>query len=404
MVCSGAGTKLLGGSSLTSGLSDFVSSVGTSIANYAAGALSSAVGSTVASTATNLALNAAGPGIYGVETAGQFAAGVGVTEASAAGITGAATDAAVSAAASGAGAAGTEAAATAAIGTATSTIAYALPVIGAGISVVTDLIQGNYRGAGLVAGGALVGSVFGPVGTAVGAAVGALVDAFLPNHPKNPYQDTEVNVANGHLVSGKTVSQLENTDAAQNSVDEFGRQLDDYMSKVGIVITNADSTIGHVGDHIKGLTQVDNVGALFKDLNFANDPNDTSNFGVAKGALVGMNFNSIGDLNTELAKIAAFSDSMSALGIKLNSVGTDLTNISVASVSLTGALQDQAAATNADGTSLKAARPTTPARRRTSCALPFRTTCRASRSPTWTRCRPRSTRSTSSSTAPFQGC
>ena len=44
--------------------------------------------------------------------------------------------------------------------------------------------------------------------------------------------------------------------AAQNSVDEFGRQLDDYMSKVGIVITNADSTIGHVGDHIKGLTEV----------------------------------------------------------------------------------------------------------------------------------------------------
>ena len=50
--------------------------------------------------------------------------------------------------------------------------------------------------------------------------------------------------------------------------------------------------------------------------------------------------------------MAAFSDSMSALGIKLNSVGTDLTNISIASVSLTGALEDQTAATNADGTTL----------------------------------------------------
>ena len=354
----GVGSKLLGGSSLTSGLSNFVSSIGNTIANYAAGALSNLVGSTVASTATNLALNAAGPGIYGVETAGQFAAGVGVTEVFAAGLTGAATDAAVSAAASGAGAAGTEAAATAAIGTATSTIATALPLIGAGITVVSDLIQGNYRGAGLVAGGTAVGAAIGSIvpgiGTAIGAAVGAvvggLIDAVFPQHPKNPYQDTEVDVVGGHVRSGKVVSQLENSDAAQASVDEFGKQLDDYMSKVGIVITNADSTIGHVGDHIKGLTQVDNVGALFKTLNFANDPNDTSNFGVAKGALVGMNFNSIGDLNTELAKIAAFSDSMSALGIKLNSVGTDLTNISVASVSLTGALQEQAAATSADGT------------------------------------------------------
>ncbi len=268
-------------------------------------------------------------------------------------------------AAGGAAAAGGVGASTGAIGAAVQTIAEALPYIGAAIAVITDLATGNLRGAAIVAGAALAGAaigtwVFPGIGTAAGAAIGAVVggfvDAFFPQHPKNPYQDTQVDIVGGRIVAGRQVSQIETTDAASASVTQFGEQLGTYLDKVGVRITNADGLLGHVGQNITGLEQFDSVAKLFDRLRFDRDPNDTTNFGIAKGAVAGRQFADIGALNAALFQAAKFADGMDQLGIKLAAVGSDLTNISIASVSLTGALNEQAGvAVNADGTIADAA-------------------------------------------------
>ena len=266
--------------------------------------------------------------------------------------------AAVSGAASAAGEA-----AIGAIGAAVNTISTALPFIGTAITVIADLAQGNYRGAALVAVGAAIGTAILPgIGTAVGAFIGGLVDTFLPNHPKHPYQDTEVDIQNGHLVAAKQVSQIESSADAAASVDAFGAQLDQFMAAAGLKLTNLDSAIGHVGEGITGLTQVTSVDKLFNKLQFANVDSDTSNFGVAKGALVDMRFNSTQELSDELLKIARFADGMDHLGFKLQSVGKDLTDITIASVSLTGALDAAGNAVNADGTTPSDAKVADPLR------------------------------------------
>ena len=284
-------------------------------------------------------------GLAGATTIGEVA-GVAGDAAAAAGVSGAAAASATTAAS----VVGGETVATGTLGAAASTIAEAVPYIGAAVSIITDLATGNLRGAAIVATttavGAVVGSVIPGIGTAIGAGVGAtvgvLIDTFFPQHPKNPYQATDVDVdSSGHIVAGRSVSQLESTDAAQQEINDFGDQLGQYLDAVKVDIVNRGN-LGNVGSNIKGLTQVDDVTDLFPNLRFTNDPSDTGNFGIAKqGDLADASFANVGALNDELTKVAKFSDGLDQLGIKLYSVGKGLTDITIASVSLTGALDAQ---------------------------------------------------------------
>ncbi len=235
------------------------------------------------------------------------------------------------------------------VGTAINTITQALPYIGAAVSIVTDLVSGNYRGAAIVATttavGAIVGSIVPGIGTAIGAGIGATVgvlyDTFFPGHKKNPYQDTELDVVDGRLQRGKQVNQLEKLDLASAQVRNFADGLNKYMDVVGIKLSNANGVIAHVGNGIKGLTQIDDVGKAFKDLRFDTDPNAadaSSNFGIARHAISDTSFADPDALNGALLKVAGFADAMDSLGFHLASVGKDLTSISIASVDLTDAL------------------------------------------------------------------
>jgi hypothetical protein len=226
------------------------------------------------------------------------------------------------------------------IGSAVSTIAQALPYIGVAVSIISDLASGNFRGAGFVAGGAAVGAAIGTVipviGTAVGAAVGAVVgglaDTFFPAHPLHPFDATAVDVQDGQLAVGKSVHQA----IANNSLTEaqnFITGVNTFMSKAGLILENGNGQLGAIGQGIAGMVGlVTDPNKLLAELRFENDPNDTSQFGVAKNALRGMSFPNAQALSDELAKIAGFADATAALGIKLASVGQNITNIQVASV------------------------------------------------------------------------
>ena len=292
-------------------ISNSGATLGATIGNYAAQTAISVFGNGMA--ATNIANAALGAGVYGP-----------------------ATPAAVAAASTASGL-GFSAETAAAITSATSTVVAALPYIGAAISVVTNIAQGNWRGAALVAAGAIVGTLILPgIGTAIGAAVGGLVDAFLPNHPKNPYESLDVRVQSGRIVAGAQVDQLQSSDSNAIGVNSYGAQFAKFLDAVGVRITNQDMSIGNIGMGIKGLNQVDSVEKLFAQLTFSDSSRDGSNFSVAKGALDGMRFASSDALVKELQKIAGFSDSMSTLGVKLESVGVDLQGIRIASVAQDG--------------------------------------------------------------------
>ena len=289
-------------------LSNGGATVGATIGNYAASAALAVFSNGME--ATNIANAALGAGVYGP-----------------------ATPAAVAAASTASGL-GFSAETSAAITSATSTVLQALPYIGAAITVVTNIAQGNWRGAALVAGGAIIGTIIAPgIGTAIGAAVGGLIDAFLPSHPKNPYQSTDVVIRGGQIAAGKQVSQLEDDKPTAQGVNDYGAALGRFLDAVGVQIANPDGfSLGNVGRGIKGMNQVDDPEKLFAQLLFKNNPNDTSNFGIAKGALDGMRFAGSQDLVTELQKIAGFADSMTALGVRLESVGADLQGIRVGGV------------------------------------------------------------------------
>lgn len=224
------------------------------------------------------------------------------------------------------------------IASASSQIADALPYIGAAVSVVTSLVSGDYRGAAITGGlaltGAAIGSIIGSpgVGTAIGAAVGSLISAILPNHPKHPFEDVELNIADGHLATGKSDGQLSDVDSLVNGTKGYVTSINTYLDSVGVRILNADGNLGRIGQGITGLSQTLDPNTLFSKLRFDNDPRDTSNFGVAKGALNGLTFDNPQQLSDELAKIAGFADAASAIGIQLKVVGKDLTLIQVAGV------------------------------------------------------------------------
>jgi CHAD domain-containing protein len=222
-----------------------------------------------------------------------------------------------------------------AVASAASTVAEALPYIGAVVSIGTSLLNGNYIQAGATAAGAAIGTVILPgIGTAIGATLGNLVGGLFGGHAKNSYQGTQVMVENGQVVSGQTASQVQSSDEAVQSINDFGTSLNTYMNAVGIKLTNLDSLLGVVGQGINGLTEYSSVAdpAIFSKLQFDRNTSDTSNFGVAKGALSGMSFNTVGDLNNELLKIAGFATAVDAVGIQLKAVGKDLANIQIAGV------------------------------------------------------------------------
>ncbi len=306
----------------------------TSLGSYIVGGVTSALGNTAA--ATNIAL-AGEAGVAGAATApvGFAVANLGQ------GASGVATASEVGAAAA-ANAAGASNATAGVISQAAGKVADALPYIGTAITIISDLATGNYRGAGLVAGGAATGAAIGSIipgiGTAVGAAVGAtiggLIDAFLPNHPKHPFEDVELNVAGGRLATGKSDGQLADVQGLVAGTQKYVDNINNYLDSVGVKIATADGNIGRIGQGITGLAQTLDPSTTFNRLDFTNaTPDDRSNFSIAKGALDGMKFDTPQALADELGKIAGFADAASTLGIQLASVGRDVTNIAVASVS-----------------------------------------------------------------------
>jgi hypothetical protein len=240
-----------------------------------------------------------------------------------------------------ANAAGASDATASAVASAAATVADAIPYIGTAIAIGTSLIKGDYRSAAFTAGGALagaaIGSVFfgGPgVGTAIGALTGSLVSSLFPAHPLHPFDATAVNIQDGHLEVGKSATQAE----AANSLgqaENFVTSVNTFMAKSRLVLDAAwNGQLGAIGQGISGMAGlVTDPNQLLAALRFKNDPTDTSQFGVAKGALQGMAFANGQDLQNEMIKIAAFADATEAIGVKLRAVGTDLTNIQVDSVS-----------------------------------------------------------------------
>jgi hypothetical protein len=228
-----------------------------------------------------------------------------------------------------------------AVATAAQTVSDALPYIGAAISVVTNLISGNYRGAGLVAGGGAIGAgiggiIGGPPGAAIGAGIGALAgsvaDLLFPAHPLHPFDATAVNVQNGQLAVGKTATQAEAANSL-GQVQDFVTGINTFMSKAHIILENGNGQLGAIGQGIAGMVGlVTDPNKLLAELRFRNDPSDTSQFGVAKDALRGMSFPNGQALQDELIKIASFADATAAIGVRLKAVGQDLTNIQIANV------------------------------------------------------------------------
>ena len=219
-------------------------------------------------------------------------------------------------------------------------ISQALPYIGVAVGVVSQLIQGNFRGAALVATGAALGAAIGSVipviGTATGAAVGAVVggavDLFFPQHKKNAYEAIDVDVRGGRLARGKVLSQLIDPAKDTASVEAFAAGVNEYMDKVGIKLANADSRIGIVGTGAdpKFNNYTANPLDLIKALRFTAAQDDGSNFSIIKkGALPGQQFDTLDALGAALLKLANFSDGVDALGLQLRSVGNDLANIEV---------------------------------------------------------------------------
>ena len=157
----------------------------------------------------------------------------------------------------------------------------------------------------------------------------------------NSTSNVDLNIAGGQLTTanGYDVGQLTDLNADKQGVQAYADSINAYLNKVGVVITNSDVTLGHIGSNITGFAraglttgQTTDPSTLFKNLSFAGSADDTSTFGISKGALQGMSFNGPVDLQNELYKIAGFADAIDALGIHLKAVGTDLTNIQIASV------------------------------------------------------------------------
>jgi hypothetical protein len=162
--------------------------------------------------------------------------------------------------------------------------------------------------------------------------VGGLVSALFPAHPIHPFDASYLMSSDGRLSQGKTLSQGE-TPQAGEEVGNFAVNINTFLDKAGLILTNLDGVVGAVGNGIKGLETVDSPEKLLSKLQFAPNPADTSNFGVAKQALIGTQFQTFTELQNEMIKIAGFADAVSAVGIQLKAVGKDLTSIQVAGVS-----------------------------------------------------------------------
>ena len=264
-----------------------------------------------AAEATNLALDSAGEGVYGVASAGQ----VGMASFGEAAGVGAETLGVVS--------------------SGVSMIGQALPYIGTAVGVISDVAKGNYRGAGLIATGALIGSFIPGIGTALGAAIGGIVDAFLPNHKKNPYQTTGVNVEDGRLVQGESSSQLEDASGAINNVNSFNKAVNQFLDATHLLISNPNGRIGAVGDNVTGFEQVDDAAKLFQTLSFRPDDSFDKNSNYYKalsGALDQTKFMTPEELQDQLAKVAQFSTGLDTFGIRLASTGQRLNDIRIEGV------------------------------------------------------------------------
>lgn len=307
-------------------------------------AIATALGQTaeqVTASVTNIALANAtslGTAIGGgaAVTAAQAAAGV-VTSGAVSGVATAADLAAVSSTqVAVAGAASTAGASAQLAATAASTVSQAIPYIGTAITVITDLAQGNYKGAALVAAGAAIGTIIFPgIGTAIGAAIGGVIDMLTPAHPLHPYSTVGLTTNDsGHLVQGATSAQLVDNNPAIAATQTFIQVVNKFMDDVGIKLTNpnnkSNNALGGVGTGVTGFDQVDNPLKLFSAMRFTSATNTGSNFDLTKaGGLDGMEFPDIQTLQATLQKFASFSDGLDNLGLQLKSVGSNLVNIQI---------------------------------------------------------------------------
>ena len=210
-----------------------------------------------------------------------------------------------------------------AVGGTLSTITAAAPYLAdayAVYQIATQFSSGNTKG-GIISllGGSLLGSLFS-------------------THPLSAYDETQLDVQNGALVAGKTTSQVESSAATKAAVSDYAGAVNTYLQNAHISIDLSNGAIvGGVGDMFAGTAKADvnTPAALFNQLAFKPDStvDPTSNLFTAEtGGLNGMRFADPTALQTELVKIATFTDNLDGAGIKLASVGTDLTNIVVASV------------------------------------------------------------------------
>jgi hypothetical protein len=67
-----------------------------------------------------------------------------------------------------------------------------VPIIGTAIAVITNLIQGNIKGASLIGAGAIIGSFIPGIGTAIGAIIGGIIDFITDLFKEPPHAHLDV--------------------------------------------------------------------------------------------------------------------------------------------------------------------------------------------------------------------
>lgn len=158
---------------------------------------------------------------------------------------------------------------------------------------------GPMLGAGLGAGaGFLVG---GPIGALIGGTLGGAGGGLIgPNLP-NAYSSTSVNLSNGQLSLGDTVSQLVDTSQEVANATQQLAQINQYLSQAGVSIASLGS-LSQIGQNTPGEpadpTKFADIASAFSQMRF------TSEDATKAAALADKSFGSITELAQALQTVA----------------------------------------------------------------------------------------------------
>ncbi len=291
-------------------------------------------------------IGSAANAIFGTTAATNAALG---TLGAAGGLLGPATPTAVAAAGGTLGVLGSDvglggaSSATGGIGTALGGISGYLPFIGGAIGTLTNVLQGNYIGASLVAAGTAIGATIGSVvpgiGTAIGAGVGALVGEVgaLFTGPKklNSFESTSVGDTEGFLSLNNSKQQANKDTSNFNNLVSAVASLNTLLASSGTRLAGSNTAnMFDVGYGVKGDANFyDNLGAAFPKLRFGAAANDSADYKAAINANVAdTSFSGQDTLKAAIDAADALAAHLESLGVTVSSVNKGLAGFTVGSV------------------------------------------------------------------------